>query len=300
LKMNNKRPTITLVLGGGGSRGLAHVGVLKVLEREKIPVDAIVATSMGGIIGAYYALGMEPEKIGEGMRQVMSHTENPTQAWRRFVVSSLNRQIESRERLKEHLDGVNFEDLSLPVTVMAVDMLSGEEIAINSGPVIPALLASSAVPGVFPPVQIDGRQLSDGGVIDSLATHVAATQMADEPDGKIIAVDIYPELTAGDPWNDPLSDIIGLQLPPSWFKSVKFDGEQDVVVPNMFSAIWRSVRVMTWHLHQKRLDEHPPDVYMRPAVDHYGSLDFKDLDGPIQAGETEAAKHVEALRALIA
>jgi len=298
--MSKKRPKIALVLGGGGSRGLAHIGVLRVLERENIPINSIVATSMGSIIGVFYALGMKPDELGESIQQVMSNAESPTQAWRRFVVSSLNRQIESRKQLNKYLEGKTFADLQIPVTAMAVDMISGDEVAINQGPLIPAILASIGVPGVFPPVPIGDQQLLDGGVIDSLATHVAFSQMAEHGTDAIIAVDIYPELTAGDPWNDPLSDIIGLQLPPSWFKSVKFDGEQDVVVPNMFSAIWRSVRVMTWHLHQKRLAEHPPDVYMRPAVEHYGSLDFKDLQGPIEAGEAEAEKHVEALRALVA
>jgi NTE family protein len=154
------------------------------------------------------------------------------------------------------------------------------------------LLASSAVPGAFPPVKHNGMELADGGVIDSLATHVAFEQGAD----KVIAVDVYPALDKDNPWVDPISGIMGVQLPTNIFST---SGNSANKVPTLAASIWRSVRVMTWYLHQERLAAHPPDVLLRPDVDSYSSLDFRDIDNPIQAGVVEAEGYLDKLRALL-
>lgn len=273
---------IGLVLGGGGSRGLAHIGVLEVLVHAQIPIDFIVGTSMGGIIGALFAYGLSPSDIGEQIEQLGSSS-----LFVKRFFSGRARQNMVREYLAPAFEGKTFEDLKLPLTVMAVDMASGKEVELNRGPLSPALLATSAVPAVFPPVEIDGMQLSDGGVIDSLATHVAFEQGADY----VIAVDVYPELATDNPWTSPLSDIMGFELPISIFN---FNS-----VPSMLSATWRATRVMTWHLHQQRLDAHKPDVLLRPAVDDYGSLDFRDIRSPILAGIVETERHLPAIQALV-
>ncbi len=290
------RPKIGLVLGGGGSRGLAHIGVLKVLQREQIPIDFIVATSMGGIVGVLFSLGFTPAEITEGMEKTMKLNYPPGNTLRNVeLISSRARQRRLGEQLSPVLAGKTFADLKIPVTLMAVDMVSGKEVTLTRGPLIPALLATSAIPGVFPPVYMNGLQLADGGVIDSLATHVAVKQGAD----KIIAVDVYPILETENPWNDPISAIMGLQLPGSLLNgNGKENSQRKKLVPNILSSMWRSVRVMTWHLHQKRLNDHPPDILIRPDVDTYGSLDFKDMAGPIEAGIIEAEHHLAALKAL--
>jgi NTE family protein len=276
-----ERPKIGLVLGGGGSRGIAHIGVLSVLARERIPIDLIVGTSMGGIVGALYASGVSPDDMAEGLDDMRGTT----------LLNMNLFSARARQRMLEDQLGViagkTFADIRIPLTVMTVDMVHGREIAINDGPLLPALLATSAVPGVFPPVDIDGMQLADGGVIDSLATHVAFEQGAE----KVIAVDVYPRLETANPWVDPLGAILGFQLP--------FMGSGSETKPGVVSAIWRAVRVMTWHLHQQRLAAHPPDVLLRPSVEHYASMDFKDIRGPIMAGAAEAEGHLAAIKALL-
>lgn len=282
---------IGLVLGGGGSRGFAHIGVLQVLHREQIPIDFIVGTSMGAIAGVLYALGLAPDEIAAGMQQEINKA-NPSRPLNRLsLLTSTARQRRLQRLIEPAVGDRTFADLTIPVTVMAVDMLLGQEVEIREGPLLPTLLASCAVPGVFPPVEIDGRQLSDGGVIDSLATHVAVSQRAD----KIIAVDVYPILEQDTPWIDPIYDIIGLQWTANFFSGGNGGNRR---VPHMASVMWRSVRVMTWHLHQKRLEEHRPDIYLRPSVDALGSLDFKDLSESVAAGAHEAEKYVDELRAL--
>ena len=275
------RPKVGLVLGGGGSRGLAHIGVLQVLVREGIPIDLIVGTSMGGIIGALFAFGITPEEMGERIDEIGGGS-----LFIRNLFSARARQKVIREQLAEAFEGKTFAQLNIPLTLMAVDMREGREIAMSRGLLLPALLATSAVPAVFPPIEFEGMALSDGGVIDSLATHVAYQQGAEV----VIAVDVYPPLTEDEVWNDPLGDIMGFQLPFNFFSND---------MPSMLAATWRSIRVMTWHLHEKRLADHPAHVLMRPKVEAYGSLDFRDGNGPLVAGVVEAERHLPKLKELI-
>lgn len=277
------RPKIGLVLGGGGSRGVAHIGVLQVIEREGIPIDLIVGTSMGGIVGALYALGYKPANIAKEMVNQLEGSN----LLNLNILSARGRQKRVQEQLQEAVGFKTFADTRIPLVLMAVDMLHGREIALDSGVLMPALLATSAVPGVFPPVDLDGMQLADGGVIDSLATHIAYQHGMD----KIIAVDVYPELEKDDPWVDPISAIVGVALP---FKPFSLPNEWEKI-PSTMAAIWRSVRVMTWHLHRERLQAHPAHVLLRPIVDSYGSLDFKDVRGPLKAGADSAEAHLQDL-----
>lgn len=142
--------------------------------------------------------------------------------------------------------------------------------------------------GPSPPVPIGERKLSDGGVIDSLATHVAFEQGATH----VIAVDVHPPLDEEDTWNDPLSAVMGFQMPFGLFGTGLNRG------PNMVSALWRSTRVMTWYLHEARLLAHPPNVLLRPNISQYGSLDFKDVAGPITAGISAAEAALDNLLAI--
>jgi NTE family protein len=284
---NLARPKIGLVLGGGGSRGLAHIGVLEVLVREGIPVDLIVGTSMGGIVGVLFGLGLSPAQIA----QELSPLQGISFINRLKLISSRGRQQRAREHFAELLEDKTFADLTLPVTLMAVDMVHGQEVTLAEGPLLPAVLASSAVPGAFPPVNHNEMQLADGGVIDSLATHVAYAQGAD----RIIAVDVYPPLEKDKPWTDPISAIMGLQLPPGLFSTSGLGTDK---IPTAAASMWRSVRVMTWYLHQQRLAAHPPHVLLRPEVSNYGSLDFKDVDSPRRAGAVATERCLKELQAL--
>ncbi len=278
-------PKVGLVLGGGGTRGIAHIGVLQVLVREQIPIDLIVGTSMGGIVGVLFALGSSPDELAGRVREIEG---NSLINIRRL--SARARQQMLREYLAEAVEDKTFADLKLPVVLMAVDMVHGREVALTEGPLMPAILATSAVPAIFPPVELDGMQLADGGVIDSLATHVASEQGAD----RVIAVDVYPPLEKDDPWVDPISAIMGFQLPFSLST-----GADSTKTPSLFASMWRSVRVMAWYIHEQRLAAHPPDVLLRPDVARYGSLDFRDLMGPLEAGVAEAERRLPELKALV-
>lgn len=274
---------VGLVLGGGGSRGVAHVGVLQVLVREKIPIDMIVGTSMGGIVGVLFAMGLSPDQLADRL-----HVLQDNSLFNIKRLSARSRQRLLRNLLSAVLEDKTFADLKVPTTLMAVDMRYGKEVALDEGPLLPAVLATTAVPAIFPPVELGEMQLADGGVLDSLASHVAFEQGAD----KVVAVDIEPPLEPDNPWVDPISAITGLNLP------LLFGSSDSPKPPSMFAAMWRAVRVMAWHIHAERLTAHPPDVLLRPDVADYGSLDFKELEGPLQAGVAEAERHLGALKVL--
>lgn len=277
-------PRLALVLGGGGSRGIAHIGVLDVLHQAGVPIDLIVGTSMGAIVGAMYSTGQDTQTMAENLEQLSG-----INLLNINLFSQRARQRRIREELNRSLQGMTFADLNIPLAVTAVDMKSGREIVLNEGNLVRALLASSAVPGVFPPVHLDGMELADGGVIDSVATHVAFSYNSQI----VIAVDVYPPLDESNPWTDPLSAIMGMNIPLMsstlpWSTS-----------PNPVTSLWRSVRVMTWHLHQERLKAHPPHVLLRPPVGSTGSLDFSDTQGPYFAGVQEAQEHLGEILAQV-
>jgi NTE family protein len=242
---------------------------------------------MGGIVAVLFALGYHPAEIGQGISQIQQSL-----LFNVKLLTARARQRHVRASLFQILEDKTFADLAIPVTLMCVDMRHGCEVQLQEGPLIPALLATSAVPGAFPPVKLNGLELADGGVIDSLATHVAFAQNAD----KIIAVDVYPVLDKENPWIDPLSGILGVKLPTNIFSLNGGNGDK---IPTLAASMWRSVRVMTWYLHQKRLEDHPPDILLRPEVDTYASLDFRDIDTPVQAGVLEAERYLPALRSLV-
>jgi NTE family protein len=264
-------------MGGGGSRGIAHIGVLQVLVREGVPIDRIVGTSMGAIVGALFGLGLS---LSDMIDHLAHWQANPLLSFNLFSARARQRAIE--DHLAVYLEGRTFAELTIPMVVMAVDIVSGREVALDKGPLLPAVMASSALPVVFPPVEIDDMRLVDGGIVDSLCTPIARSYGVD----RVIAVDIYPQLEADDR-TPPLTSLMGFDLPLGGIE------------PNMVSALWRSYRIMAWHLHASRLAAHPPDVLLRPAVSEVASLDFKDIEGPLEAGIAEAEAHLPQIKALI-
>lgn len=166
------RPRIALTLGGGGARGLAHIGVLKVLCSAGIPVDFITGASMGAVIGGAFAAGfpvkeMEQIALKTGIKKMLS--------WADFIWP--RRGLVAGDRVEKNYEevtfGKNFDELDIPSTFVATDIDTGEEIRLSSGKVSRALRASTAVPGIFNPVEMDGRRLVDGSIAASVPVSAA-------------------------------------------------------------------------------------------------------------------------------
>jgi NTE family protein len=164
-----------LALGGGSARGMAHVGAIDVLEREGIRIDCIAGTSAGALVGAAYAAGVRGQRLVEAAQAMR---------WRRIARPTWpGRGIVSFARLDAYLAAelgdCTFADLALPYAAVAADLLTGEAVILREGRLAPAVRASCSVPGIVPPVRLNGRLLVDGAICNNLPISVVRALGAD-------------------------------------------------------------------------------------------------------------------------
>ena len=288
------RPKIALVLSGGGARGGAHVGVLKELEKNKVPIDLIVGTSMGSFVGGLYASGMSAKEIED----MLTQTE-----WTEFINTDFDRQdIPMRKKeldyiyqgklglginaknklvlptgvLKRELlllkfmdetqnveDIKNFDNLPIPYRAIATDIKNGDHVILKSGSLAEAMYASSAIPGGFQPINIDGIDLVDGGVSDNFPIQVAIDMGADV----IIAVDV----------------------------SENFDEHIDV---NSYLVVMGQLVniMMRKNANESITKLRENDILLTPKLDGYTGLDADKYPEIIQKGEDVAQKYTTSLK----
>ena len=181
---NFGKKKVGLVLGGGGARGLAHIGVLRILEKHKIPIHYLVGVSSGSMIGAFFAAGMPAAEIEEiGLRI----------SWGKLIKFAFFRPgLVSGEALgnfiKRHIGDIEFKDLKIPFATVAADVRSGEQVVFKHGNVAQAVAASSAFPGFFAPEHVGKYVLVDGALSDNLPVDVAKEMGANF----VIASDVVP------------------------------------------------------------------------------------------------------------
>jgi NTE family protein len=184
------RPRIVLVLGGGGARGLSHIGVLRVLEQEKIPIDEIVGVSVGSLIGALYAANvpikdMESMAVEVGWNKLTNISK--VGVFKMILAESLFSTKRMETYLTQHIGGKNFEDLKIPFMCVATDLRTGEAVIFHEGAVAVAARASATIPGIFSPVDYRHRSLVDGGLVDNLPIDLARAARED-----VIVIGVLP------------------------------------------------------------------------------------------------------------
>lgn len=176
------RPKIGLALGSGGARGFAHLGVIKVLKDEGIPIDYLSGSSMGALIASFYATGLDMDqlyKISSAFKR--KYYLDFTVPKMGFVAGN---RVKDLIRIFTH--GKNIEELNIPVAIVATDLMSGEKVVFTKGPIADAVRASISIPGIFIPEKINGRLLVDGGVVDRIPVSVVKDMGAE----LVIAVDV--------------------------------------------------------------------------------------------------------------
>src|SRR5215469_1150479 len=228
------RPRICLVLSGGGARGAAQVGVLEALEKLRIPVDCIAGTSMGAIVGGLYAAGMTPEDLEAQMnrpaiqddmanvtpRNRLTYTQKQDQLkyllrvefgynGGHFIFPEGIANGNAPSRILNVLTlaqepGTDFDKLPIPFRAVATDIENGEMVVLDHGSLADAIRASLSIPGLYPPVRIDGHLLMDGGLSRNLPVDVARKMGADV----VIAVNIGTPLAKG----EQLTDVVSVTL----------------------------------------------------------------------------------------
>jgi NTE family protein len=287
------RPKIGLVLGGGGARGGAHIGILKVLEELRVPVDFVVGTSIGSIVGGLYSSGMSPAEmekmVGETdwgsifsdkpERQRISFRRKQDDDLALFpfevgigkkglsarsgIISGTRIDFFFRSLTLEASGITNFDDLRVPFRAVAADLISGEPVILDHGDLTTAMRASMSIPGVFTPVEIDGRFLVDGGMALNLPVDVARALGA----ARIIAVDV------GTP---PKSSARGLSTVGVFNQMISLMGQKNV------------------DEQRARLGE--GDLLITPELGDIGMADFSKIGTAVAAGEAAARQHEAALR----
>ena len=266
---------ITLALGGGGSRGYSHIGVLRRLEREGYRVRAVAGTSAGGIIGAVYAAGYSPDKMEAFFTKIDQSKLFGRSAKEGPGLLGLSGAVKVLEDL---LGDRTFDDLRIPCALTAVDIKSASEVILREGRVVDAILATIALPGIFPPKEFKEYQLVDGAVLDPVPVSVARSMAPSLPVAAVILSSL----------NEVGGGFTQIQLPipvpaPIVGRLVH------TRVAQAFTIFLHSVDIGSRKLAELRLREDNPEVLIRPDVDGIGLLDTVDLQKVIRSGEDAVA-----------
>ena len=176
--MEDKRPKIGIALGSGGARGLLHIGILKVLEENNIPIDFIAGASVGSIVGSYYALNKEIKSLSEKITKLTKKG-----LIKLIDIASPKKALISGHKienfLKELVKDSSFSDLQIPLIIIATNMSTGKETHIQEGKLIDAMRASISLPGIFPPTKINDNFFLDGGIVNPTPVDVVRNMGSD-------------------------------------------------------------------------------------------------------------------------
>ena len=283
------RPTLGLALSGGGIKGFAHLGVLRALEEQDIRVDYLAGTSMGGLVAGLYGAGVPLDDLTAFAAKLkIMDMASPDRSWRGFFDQ---RKLAGILASLLGRDDVAFEELGIPVSVVATDLTTAEAVVLDSGPLIPALLATSALPLFFAPVEHQGRCLADGGVLNNVPFDVARAMGA----SRVLAVafDTTVKLDLGK------APVTQDRRGPSLGALRRFRGH----TPEWrqpFLIAEASMGMMQQLIDTARLEACPPDVYLRVPMDKIGLLTFGAGAAAIEAGYAAAQDHLHELRRLTA
>ena len=203
---------VGIALGGGGARGLAHIGVLKAMEEEDVPIGAIGGTSVGALIGALYAAGITTSQMEQMSQEIgwSSLTNYSRYSMLRLVMTGQKLSTKNMEvYLRRHIGDTSFDELKIPFACIATDIQTGEKLVFREGSVALAARASATIPGMFEPVPFRHRFLVDGGLVSNLPTDLLALMGADP----IVAVDVTADFVHTQPKNvlDILNQAIYIQ-----------------------------------------------------------------------------------------
>jgi NTE family protein len=253
------RPKIGLALGSGGARGFSHLGIIKVLEENQIPIDYIAGSSMGALIGSLYGSG-----------QTIDHLYLLSKFFRRkyfLDVTVPKMGLIQGNKIMEYVKiftyGKRLEDFPIPVSIVACDLNSGDKVVFKEGDAAFAVRASIAIPGIFVPVEMGERLLTDGGIIDRVPVSVVRQMGADI----VIAVDCAHYKPTAD-----ISSIYDVIMQ-------SFDIMQDEIVKNTIMEA---------------------DILLRPDVSRFSSRAFTNIEEMIGEGEKEANIQIKDIKHRVA
>ena len=315
------RKTVGLVLGSGASRGWAHIGIIEALEEAKIPIDFIAGCSVGAYVGAVYASGsissLKEFLLRMDGKKIFSYFD---------VVFPRSGLLNGSRRVQElfsmHTKVEDFAELNIPLVMIATDLLLGEKVVINSGNIIQALRATMSYPGLFAPVQINGRWLVDGGLVDPVPVGVAQAMGA----GVVIAVDLNsrivsrtrrekilptikepdesPPLVAGEE-QDTRSEL--MKKMAEFYESAesrfKFKTSEllrrDAETPDIIETVMTSVSIMQERITRINLAVDRPNILIQPRLGEIKMMNFDQVAHAIEEGYIGVQEKLEDIYNLL-
>ncbi len=262
---------IGLALGGGAAKGLAHIGVLKVLEEHGIKVDLVSGTSIGSIVGALHCAGYSAKQIQE----IAESTKWPLLIDVGLPNKGLVKGNKIEKFLREKLENKSFKDLQKPLYITAADIEKDQEVIFNKGDVTSAVRASISIPGIFNAVSINDRVLVDGGLLDPLPVKILKEEGVDI----IIAVNLHP-VQEQEPILESAENI------------------NQTSTPNIAKVIARSMQIIQANETRKTLKTTEADLIITPNLKQIGYQDFHKSKQAIRLGEIAANKEILKIKKL--
>ena len=271
----SKRKKIGLALSGGAARGIAHVGVLRVLAKEKIPIDFIAGTSAGAIVGAAYASHRDTDRLTEDALAAnwtkMAGLIDPL-----LSKSGIIKGKKILSLISAFIGGnIDFTDLKIPFSCVATDIDTGEEVVINQGHVPEALRASISLPGIFAVVKRNERYLVDGGLTSPVPVGVVRRMGADI----VIAVNVNPGVT--------------MRMGKAYKQ--RMDAHKE---PNLIQVMTQSFYITSYTVGQHAMEN--ADIIIEPDLAHVGAADFSKAPELITRGMEAAEKAMHKIRKMLA
>lgn len=271
-------PRIGLALGGGGAKGLSHILMLQTLDRAGVKPHAIAGTSIGAIMGSLYASGASGDQICAGITELVAVPRTLQEAfeakrifaWLEYLDLNIGRgSILAVDKFLDQLENMlgvsRFEDLAIPLKVVATDFWAREEVVFDAGPIIPAVAASFALPGIFKPVVLDDdRVLIDGGSVNPLPYDL----LQDDCD-LVIAI-----------------DVLGRRAPA------------DELLPSYTESFFNAFQIAEKSILREKFRHRPPDIYIEVDVEDVAVLDFHKVDEIFRQAEPARAELEKALAEL--
>ena len=273
---------VGLALGSGAARGLAHLGVLNVLEQAGVEIEFVSGASIGAFVGAFLCAG----KMDRLVRFARSLTSWDSLKFVDFMIPK-NGLIEGKrieKFMRDHLGDTRIEDLEVPFACVTADYYTGAEVILKEGDLVDAVRASISIPGIFKPVPINGLLLVDGGVVNPVPVGVVRELGADY----IIAVDISPSIA-----NITISKGMDKLGPEdlALLSQTGYGRRNADYSPNIFEVILGSISIMEASIKTMRLKSEKPDIIIRPDIFDVGLFEFHKYRLGVSRGE-EAAKGV--------
>ena len=262
---------ITLALGGGGAKGNSHIGVIRRLEQEGFRIKGIAGTSFGGLIAVLYAAGYRPNELEEmfaALDQKKFYGHGPNDGPSLIGIAGIAQLLET------FLGDRTFEQLRMPCVVTATDLKSGTEVLLSKGRLVDAILATIAMPAIFPVRYIGDFELVDGGTLDPIPVAPARSL---NPRLPVVAVALnMPMGSSARTWSIPMPVLVPRAL-VEWVSKMRYGLMLDVYA--------RSLDLVSRAIAEYRLEVDKPDVIVRPRLENIDTLDIIDVHEVVKIGE---------------